>query len=60
VADSHHEMLAKHWQNKLMMVKVNDTEYAADAPMPTGKECSQAALAHCHHPWTTHLLAITI
>ena len=55
------EMLAKRRQNGSMTVMADDTESAADAPTPTGRErrSSPAASARRHRTRTTHLLAAT-
>jgi len=44
-----------------MTVMADDTQFAADAPTPTGKQqhSSPAASAHSHCPWTTNLPAST-
>jgi len=61
VADSRREMLAKRRQSGSMTVTVDDTESAADAPMPTGNQrrTSPAASARHHCSRTTHLPAST-
>jgi len=50
-------MQAKCRQSWSMTVTADDTEFAADAPTPTGKErCSSPVTsARRHHPQTTHL-----
>jgi len=55
-ADSRREMQAKCQQSWLMRVTADDTEFAADVPMPTGKERrsspATSARRHRHRPPT--------
>ena len=57
MADSCREILAKRRQSRSMTATADDTESAADAPMPIGKErhSSPVASARRRRPWTTHL-----